>query len=184
MDTSRITGYSRTARFNHWISASLVLVMLAVGWTLYAGVLGQDLSGSVRDFHKALGVVVLVFGIWRVGYRLVKGFPPIVEGTPPWQATTARLAHYVLLAGILVMPISGIAWGFYAGRDLDVFGLFTLAGAAVENEALSDLGSAVHFYAGSAVTFVVFVHLLAALKHHYVDKDSTLRRMSGRARDA
>lgn len=183
MDTVPTAGYSRTGRINHWIAAGLVLVMLSVGWTLYSGVLGQDLSSSVRDFHKALGVVVLAFGLWRVGYRLVRGFPPVVSGTPTWQAISARMAHYVLLAGILVMPISGIAWGYYAGRDLSMFGLFSFPGAVEENEVLSDIGSWVHFYAGSLVTFVVFVHLLAALKHHFIDKDSTLQRMMGRSRD-
>lgn len=180
MSTAPKPVYSLTGRLNHWISAALVLVMLGIGWSLYSGVLSQGLSGSVRDFHKALGVVVLVFGLWRVGYRFVKGFPPVVTGTPSWQVVSARVAHYVLLAGILVMPLSGIAWGFYAGRDLSVFGLFTLQGSAVENEALSDIGSTIHFYAGSIVTFVVFIHLLAALKHHFIDKDATLQRMLGR----
>jgi cytochrome b561 len=171
------TTYSIIDRVNHWLVAAAVIGLLAAGWTLYLGALDREAAGNLRNMHKAIGVCVLVFGIWRVGYRLVSGFPERVGAAPSWQAMSARIAHYILLAGILVMPVSGLARGYFAGRGTDVFGLFSIPGAAVENEALSNLGSAIHFFAGLLVTLVLVLHILAALKHHFVDRDATFVRM-------
>lgn len=177
---SQSATYSTVDRVNHWLVALAVIGLLVAGWTLYLDALDREAAGNLRDMHKAIGVCVLAFGIWRVGYRLLNGFPEGVGNVPSWQAMSARIAHYILLAGILVMPLSGLARGYFAGRGTDVFGLFSIPGAAVENEALSDLGSAVHFYAGVLVTLVLALHVLAALKHHFVDRDATLVRiMSG-----
>lgn len=171
------TTYSTVGRVNHWLVAVVVIGLLAAGWTLYLDVLDREAARNLRDMHKAIGVCVLAFGIWRVGYRLVCGFPERVGTAPSWQAISARIAHYILLAGILVMPVSGLARGYFAGRGTDVFGLFSIPGAAVENEVLSNLGSATHFFAGLLVTMVLALHILAALKHHFVDRDTTLVRM-------
>lgn len=174
---NRSTTYSTVDRINHWLVAVAVIGLLTAGWILYLDTLDQETAGSLRDMHKAVGICVLVFGLWRVGYRLVNGFPESVGKVPSWQVMSARIAHYILLAGILVMPLSGFARGYFAGRGTDLFGLVSIPGAAVENEALSDLGSTVHFYAGLLVTLVLALHILAALKHHFLDRDSTLLRM-------
>ena len=171
------TTYSTIGRVNHWLVAVAFIGLLASGWILYLDTLDREAAGELRDMHKAIGVCVLVFGIWRVGYRLVSGFPESVGAAPSWQAVSARIAHYILLAGILVMPVSGIARGYFAGRGTDIFGLFSIPGAAVENEALSNLGSAIHFFVGLLVTLVLALHILAALKHHFFDRDATLVRM-------
>ena len=116
--------YSTVDRVNHWLVAVVVIGLLAAGWTLYLDVLDREAARNLRDMHKAIGVCVLAFGIWRVGYRLVSGFPERAGTAPSWQAVSARIAHYILMAGILVMPVSGFARGYFAGRCTDVFGLF------------------------------------------------------------
>jgi cytochrome b561 len=174
---NKSTTYSFVDRANHWVVAVAVIGLLAAGWILFLGFLDRETAGNLRDMHKAIGVCVLAFGIWRVGYRLLKGFPESVGGVATWQAMSARVAHYILLAGILIMPVSGLARGHFAGRGTDMFGLFTIPGATVENETLSELGSAVHFTAGLLVTLVLVLHILAALKHHFIDRDATLVRM-------
>lgn len=174
---SKSTTYSIIDRVNHWLVALAVIGLLAAGWTLYLGSLDREAAGNLRDMHKAIGVCVLVFGVWRVGYRVVSGFPESVGTVPSWQLMSARIAHYILLAGLLVMPVSGLARGYFAGRGTDMFGLFEIPGAAVESETLSNLGSSIHFFAGLLVTLVLALHILAALKHHFLDRDATLVRM-------
>lgn len=82
----------------------------------------------------------------------------------------------VLLAGIIVMPVSGLMGSLFGGRDVSGFGLFTLP-ALAKIEWLKSLSGGIHGLFGKALAVIVLMHVAAALKHHFIDKDSTLSRM-------
>lgn len=170
-------SYNGTDRANHWIVALAILSLLAVGWVLYFEALLQETAKGVRDLHKAFGTIVLVFAFWRVGYRLARGFPSPASPMSRWQYQLSQIVHFGLLALIVVMPASGFFKSFFAGRSIDMFGLFTIGSPDLKNEAIAELSSAAHFFAGIAITAMVVLHITAALKHHFVDRDSTLNRM-------
>lgn len=169
--------YSKIDRFNHWIVAVAVLGLVVVGWTVSLDVLDKDSARSLRNTHKAIGVLVLIFAVWRVGWRLITGFPQVVAGIPTWQATAAKLAHYILLISIIIMPVTGILNGYFGGRTAKVFGLFEIAPAPEKNPDLKALFSNAHMIIGIIITVVVVAHIAAALKHHFVDRDEVLKRM-------
>lgn len=172
-----MTTYSFVDRFNHWLAALFFVAIACAGWALYFDSFDQATAGTVRDLHKAFGTLIGLFAIWRVGARMVRGFPPPVEGASTALAGLARSIHYTLLAGVLIMPASGLAKSLFAGRPVDLFGLLTLGSADSKNEAYAELASTVHFIAGVAVSLAVVLHILAALKHHFLDRDQTLVRM-------
>lgn len=82
----------------------------------------------------------------------------------------------MLLAGIILMPVSGLLGSLFNGRDVTVFGLFTIP-ALTKIEWLQALGHGAHSRFGKALAAVVVLHAAAALKHHFVDKATTLLRM-------
>lgn len=168
-------SYGRISRLNHWVLAALMIAMLLSGLALGHAPLGDAISGVLRDWHKALGVVVLALGLWRVGWRLLHGFPEGGVPAPAWQAWAAKAAHWGLLAAIVGMPLSGVLMTLFAGRPLAV-GPLTIPGAP-EVEWLAGLAREVHPAGGLALTGLVALHVGAALKHHLVDRDETLRRM-------
>lgn len=172
-----MTTYDFVDRFNHWLAAMVFLAIACAGWALYFESFDQATAGRVRDLHKAFGILIGVFAIWRVGARIMRGFPQSVEGASTAHAGLARTIHYTLLAGILIMPASGLAKSLFAGRPVDLFGLATLGSPESKNEAIAELAATVHFLAGVAVSLAVAIHILAALKHHFVDRDQTLVRM-------
>lgn len=175
--------YGTTSRINHWIIAIAMIGMLGLGLFLEFGGLEREAKGPLRDIHKAIGVLVLFFGLWRVVWRLLKGFPAAASNMPAWQATASQLAHWVLLAGIVLMPLSGLFGSIFSGRDVSVFGFFTLPGQA-EIGWLQALSHGIHSWFGKALAAVVVVHIAAAMKHHLIDKDATLMRMlKGTAKD-
>lgn len=174
--------YDAISRFNHWIIALAMIGMLAFGFFLEYGWLAREAKGPLIGIHKAIGVLVLIFGAWRVGYRLFQGFPDSVANMPAWQEITAKVAHWGLLAGILVMPASGIVSSIFRGRAVEVFGLFTIP-AQGEVTWLANLAAGTHGWAGIAVAVLLVLHVAGALKHHFIDRDATLARMvSGRTR--
>ena len=170
------TTYGTTSRINHWVIAIAMIGLLGLGLYLEFGGLAREAKGPLRDIHKAAGVLVLIFGVWRVSWRLLKGFPAAASNMPAWQEKASMLAHWVLLAGIILMPVSGLLGSLYGGRDVAVFGFFTIP-AQPKVEWLQTLGHVVHSWFGKAMAAVVVVHAAAALKHHFIDRDATLQRM-------
>ncbi|GFE48334.1 cytochrome b [Roseobacter cerasinus] len=173
--------YNFISRLNHWVAAIAMIGMLLFGLYLEYGDLAREARRPLIGIHRSIGVVVLIFGIWRVSWRIMQGFPTPVADMPRWQFRLSKGVHWSLLAGILIMPLSGIGFTVFRGRDVDVFGWFSIPGAA-EIPWIVSLSSVLHQYVGLGLCAIVVLHIAAALKHHLVDRDPTLRRMiSGRA---
>jgi len=182
MPAARIDAqtYGLVSRVNHWLIAAAILFMLAFGFYVFEGMeRGPDMR-AMADLHKAIGVLILGVGLWRVGWRLFAGFPPEAGEAPRWQARAAKAAHWALLAAILLMPLSGLAHSYFNGRAVDVFGLFSVP-AGPELHALAELAEGTHVAFAWALAVIVLAHVAGALKHHFIDRDATLRRMVGRA---
>lgn len=163
---------------NHWIIAIAVIAMLAIG--LYMDDLPRDARTWWVNLHKSLGIFVLFYGAWRVGWRLVCGVPDDVAVMPRWQKILALGVHFALMFAILGMPISGYIMSSTGGHPVSFFGLFSLP-ALPESKATSEVAKEVHEWLADVLIIIIVVHVLAALKHHVIDKDATLKRMCGRS---
>ncbi|MCP4327447.1 MAG: cytochrome b [Alphaproteobacteria bacterium] len=164
---------------NHWVIAALIIGMLAFGLYLDAMGRGPD-QLALLQIHKSIGVLVLILGAWRVLWRIARGFPEEIAEMPHWQLVASRAVHIALLIGILFMPISGYITSSTGGHAISLFGLFDLP-ALPEHKAVSAAAAWVHFVVAYALIAIIGVHVLAALKHHIIDRDATLARMIGSA---
>ncbi|WP_229884502.1 cytochrome b [Roseobacter sp. MH60115] len=168
--------YGPISRLNHWVLAAAMIGMLGFGLYLEYSGLPREAKRPLVSIHRSLGVLVLILGAWRVGWRLFRGFPRAIDTTPAWQQRAATAAHWILLMGILLMPVSGIAFTVFRGNPLSVFGWFEIP-AQAEIPWIVSTASFVHTYFGYMIVAVVVLHAGAALKHHFIDRDATLRRM-------
>lgn len=175
--------YSRLSRFNHWIAAAVMIFMLGLGLYLEYGGLAREARGPVMGVHMAVGTLFLAFAVWRVCWRLVKGFPMAVGPMPRLQEITARVVHWALLALLVLMPLTGVVAKVFDGRSIAVFELFTVP--AIESvKWLADAAHAAHGPVAYLLVILILVHVAGALKHAFVDRDGTLRRMvTGHRRD-
>ena len=176
------SGYDLISRINHWLIAIAIIGMLALGLFFEFGGLPCEEKRWLVDLHKSFGVLVLIYGVWRVLWRVIQGFPKSDDNTmPQWQEVASKIAHWALLAGILIMPISGVVASIFNGRSIAVFNWFSIP-AQAQIAWLSSIAGYTHRYAGFTLAFIVAIHIAAALKHHFVDRDSVLIRMvQGRA---
>lgn len=171
--------FGKISRFNHWITALIFIAMLGLGFFLaYGGLEGAE-KGPFRDVHKSVGTLFVLWAVWRVGWRLIQGFPEDVSAMPIWQSISAKFIHWLLLVSILAMPLSGVIGSLYGGRSIDIFGWFTVASLG-DNETISGMAYNVHGGAPVFISILICIHIAAALKHHFFDKDATLRRMIGK----
>ncbi len=163
----------------HWIIAIAVIGMLAFG--IYM----EDLpdspeKGDLYGIHISIGVIVLVVASLRITWRIINKFPIPLSTMPKWQERIAKLAHWVLIIGTVMMPISGLMMNLGGGRSLNIFGYELIAESGIENEFLSGFGHTVHEFGGKLLIIFVVLHVIGAIKHQFIDKDGTISRMAGK----
>ncbi|MCY0146581.1 cytochrome b [Hoeflea sp. G2-23] len=173
------SSYGLVSRLNHWIVAAAMIGMLVSGLVMAYGPFERETVLAIMGWHKAIGVLVLVYGIWRVGWRVAQGFAADAAVMPRWQAVASRLTHWGLLAAVPVMPLSGLVMTIYRGREVDVFGLIIPAQNKIE--WLANAAGMTHQFAAWGLLGLLVLHVVGALKHHFIDRDMTLRRMALRS---
>lgn len=177
MRESKGHKFGLISRLNHWTTAIVFLGMIIFGFYLEFGEIERSAKGPLMGIHKSIGVLFLGFALWRVGWRLMQGFPKDISAMPLWQSVSSKAVHYLLLLSILAMPLSGFLMSLYGGRSINVFNWFTIP-AQNKIEMISSISHSVHMYAPYAITAIITLHIAAALKHHFIDKDATLKRMT------
>jgi cytochrome b561 len=138
-------------------------------------------KGELFDLHKSFGILVLMLGAVRIGWRLGNPWPGPVDTVPPWQRKLARVLHLLLLAMMLALPLSGWAMSSAGDHPVSFFGLFTLPPLLAVDKDLGKSLSEVHEVLAWTLLALLVLHVGAALRHHFIARDATLRRMLGRA---
>lgn len=173
---NRQQRYSTLIVTMHW----LMLLLIAAVYTcielreLYPK--GSDPREALKTWHFMLGMGVFVLVWVRLVARAISPTPPIVPAPPAWQRLTAKTMHLVLYALMIGMPIAGWFVLSTAGKPVPFFGL-ELPPLAGENKALSKTVKELHAWVGELGYYLIGLHAAAALFHHYVKRDNTLRRM-------
>ncbi len=161
----------------HWAVAVLILGLLSVGFFM-ASMDFSPLKLQIYGMHKSFGLVVLALGIVRLAWRFIHPPPPSLETHQPWEKALSHLIHFLLYGIIFVMPLSG--WVMSSAGDFPVhfFGLFEVPDIASKDEDLFKLTRGLHTLIAYAIFGAVGLHMAGALKHHFIDKDATLQRMT------
>ena len=174
-------SYGLVSIINHWATAALVVLALGIGLILEDLARG-DLKSNVVMVHMTAGLLVLALGLLRLGWRTTQPRPEPAGQPAGWEQRAARLGHGALALMILLMPLSGILMQIGEGHAVGMFGLVLIEGSGREIEVLEQVGHVIHGFGGNLLIGLIALHVLAAIKHHVFDRDATLVRMLGRAR--
>lgn len=180
-----ISGWGVVTRSIHWIMAALILFMLGLGVYMTNFVPDPFRQFDLTQLHKSWGFVVFCLAVTRVLWRLYDRTSPAEPATMPrWQVIAAKSTHGLLYLLILVMPLSG--WVLSAASPTQdllnirnmVFGWFAMPDPWVPGvKVISDTAGAVHYYAALLMAAILVLHVAAALKHAFIDRDGVLSRM-------
>jgi cytochrome b561 len=179
-DTS--INYGSVSRLNHWIGALFVLLLLGIG--LYFEDLPRgDARRYWRGLHVSIGTIAVLFLLFRVFWRMRSTSPPAL---PQAQALKlfSKLVHWLLLAAILVMAVTGPLTIWSAGRPLAVFDLVSIPSPFGPFKSWHEPMQDIHGLTANTLIFLIGLHLLGVIKHQFIDRDNILARMTGRARGA
>lgn len=171
--------FSRKTIALHWVIALAMIAMVVFGLVLEDMPRSENKS-ALLQLHKSIGVVVLALALWRIVWRLRQGMPETVAKLTGPQTRLMHATHGFLLLCTLLLPLSGIVSSIGNARAINLFGYpFIPQLLATKNEVLAKIGGTSHAILGKLIIAAIVLHVAAAVKHHVVDRDGTLRRMLG-----
>jgi cytochrome b561 len=173
--------YTGTAIALHWLLALALVGIFSVG--LYMA----DLPFSPQrlklyNWHKWAGISILTLSairlLWRLSHRPPALPQAVTLGMPNWQLHAYHATHVLMYALFFVVPLVGWAYSSAAGFPIVVFGVLPLPDFVAVSKPLAELIKPWHQYTAFTLAGLVLLHVAAALKHHFIDKDGLLQRMA------
>jgi cytochrome b561 len=195
---NQVTRYTKTAVVLHWLIAIGIFAMFAFGWYMSDlpkeapkqmaydlfdwGIVTINLAeeASPRTFyfnlHKSIGVTILALIVFRLFWRIKHKAPAMLSSYQAWERKLATGAHHLLYLLMLAVPITGVIMATASKYGLKWFGMDLIAG--LDNKGLREVFEEAHEIVGILMLVVLALHIAGALKHHFIDKDDTIKRMS------
>jgi len=167
--------YGTTAIALHWLTA----VLIVCGFTLGLSMVDLPLSRQKLQWyawHKWIGITVFLLTCARLAWRWGHPPPPLPP-MPAWQARAAHVSHIGLYALLVLIPISGWIYSSSTGVQVVYLGIVPLPDLVAKDRDLAQVLRLVHVTLNFTLLAVVCVHVAAALKHHFQDRDTVLTRM-------
>jgi cytochrome b561 len=127
--------------------------------------------------HKQLGILALMLVAVRLLWRLGNVLPRLVETLPDWQKVAARFVHLCFYGLMFALPVTGWLMSSATGIPVPVLGLFTLPDLVPYDDRMFHALVAIHRSLGYALIAFMAAHIGAALRHHFLWRDSTLKKM-------
>jgi cytochrome b561 len=169
--------YTVTAIIFHWLIAVLIVGAFIMGLVM------TDIPGitptklKYYSWHKWAGVTVLALAALRLLWRLTHTAPAYPSAMPAWQKGAAHGLHGMLYLLMFAVPLSGYLYTLSAGIPVVYFGLFELPAIIGADPVLKPVLKGVHYWLNMGMAGAVVLHVAAALKHQFIDRDGVLKRM-------
>ena len=170
--------FGLVSKLLHWLIAIGIVGLIWLGWWMVGLGYYDPWYHDSLEFHKAAGMVVLLLAFAKIGWQIYNRPPLPGPHLQRWEIRASKSMHYVLYALMIVVPITGYMMTTSAGQSVSMFGLFDLPAILTITESTRDMAIAIHYYFAYAGIALVLGHGGAALKHHFINKDDTLKRMT------
>ena len=176
MSQTNSTTYTGIAIIFHWLIALLFFTAFPLG--IYMADLPLSPTKlQLYSYHKWIGITVLMLAILRVLWRISHRPPALPASLPRWQQIATHAEHHSLYLLLLLIPISGWLMSSAKGFQTVWFGILPLPDLVAKNKALGNFLQETHELLNFTLMGLVSLHILAALKHHFIDHDGILVRM-------
>ena len=167
--------WGSVAQFLHWLIVALIITQVILALS------AEQLHGMAKlamlARHKSVGITILMLALVRLAWRLINPTPPLPLTLKPYERLLANFTHAALYVLIFALPITGWIMSSARGFPVSWFSLFQLPDLVTKNRPLYEAMQETHEALAWTLGAVALLHLLGALKHHFVLKDTVLRRM-------
>jgi cytochrome b561 len=164
------------AQLLHWLIVLFIVAQFTLA-TLFEQLPAGAKKLTLLSRHKSIGITILILAVVRLAWRWSNPTPTLPDTLKPYERTLARLTHALLYVLLFAVPLSGWLMSSARGFPVSWFGFLQLPDLVPKNKVLYEALVTTHGILAWTLGIVATVHLVAALKHHFVLKDDVLRRM-------
>ena len=177
---AKTASYTAGAKLLHWVLALALIGIFGVG--LYMADLPfSPLRLKLYNWHKWVGITIFSLSVVRLLWRFTHRPPPLpaamVQSMPKWQHWAHEVTHYAMYALFFIVPLIGWAFSSASGFQIVVFGVLPLPDLLPVNKEWAETIKPLHGLAAWALCALAVLHVVAAVKHHFIDRDGLMGRM-------
>jgi len=173
---NEIDSWGAPAKLFHWAMAALIFAQIALGLAAVSWHVSPT-KLNLFVWHKSTGMLILALLALRLLWRLSSRVPALPAEMAAWERMGAHLSHFLLYALMIALPLTGWVIASASNVPFRIFWTLPLPAIAAPDKAVADLFASVHGWLVALLAAVLFAHIGAALRHHYVKRDSVLTRM-------
>lgn len=170
-------SYGLVSKWLHWLIALLILGLIWLGWVMVDLGYYDPWYHDALVTHRALGMAVLVLVVLKLVWKLISPNPLAQAELKSWEVVSSKCVHWFLVAMMFLIPITGYLISSSEGAAIPFFSWFDIPALFEVSEELRDLAIVIHYYTAYGVFFLVLMHAGAAIKHQFIDRHGTLKRM-------
>lgn len=174
------TNYGYVSIFFHWLSALSIFALFGLGYYMVDLTYYHEWYKTAPELHKSIGVLLFFLMVVRLIWRYKQLTPMHLTSHSTIERKAGKLIHSALYLLIFIIMISGYLISTADDRGIEVFELFVIPGFGSFIENQEDIAGLIHKWLAYLLITLASLHAVAALKHHFIDKDNTLNRMIGR----
>lgn len=169
--------YSTVNQALHWVTAICMFAILPLAWVMTNAKPDSPLQHHLFNWHKTLGLVVLLVTAYRIVRRFTDGPPPYPPAIAKWEQALAHAAYWLFFFVLLWMPVTGFLTSGYGGHPVKLFDLIPTPAFPPRNPGLSELFATLHGLGQWVVYLLIALHLSAVAAHLAWRKSGLLGRM-------
>jgi cytochrome b561 len=175
--------YHAVAMSLHWLIGLLIIVNLLMG--LSFGYMDKAVRFEFMQLHKSFGITVLLLTVVRILWRFAKGAPAEPSTLKRWEVVVSGLVHFLLYGMMIMIPFSG--WALVSSSSLGIptvlYGIISwphlpFFEGVPDLKAVHERIQTTHAWLAYSTLFLLFLHVGAGLKHHFMQRDEILFRMT------
>ena len=177
------SSYGWPAQLLHWSVAALIVTQFVLAKLAERA---ADNEAKLTQLallanHKSVGITIFALALVRICWRFITPAPTLPSEMAGWQTQASKLSHVLLYVFLFALPITGWLMSSASAYTVSWFGLFELPDLVEPSKALKKTLLSSHELLSKALFVVALIHIAAALKHHFIDKDDILKRMTSYA---
>jgi len=163
----------------HWLTAICVIGLFILGLWMVELTYYDNWYTKAPNIHKSVGILLFILTLVRIIWKHWNIKPEPVVGHSHVEKKLATIVHSALYILLFLIMLSGYLISTADGRPISVFGWFEIPASLYGIDKQEDIAGVIHLYLAIGMISLVVLHAMGAIKHHFIDKDLTLKRMLG-----
>jgi cytochrome b561 len=169
--------YGLITKIFHWLCALAIIGLFVLGFWMVDLSYYSQWYKPAPDLHKSIGVLLFLVMISRLLWRLTQPTPKPLPSHKTWEQKSAHAVHVILYILTFVVMASGYLISTADGRAIAIFNWFEIPSIGELFNNQEDIAGDIHRWIAYGLIILAILHALAAIKHHFFDRDATLKRM-------